>query len=511
MKKILVIVICFILAAIFTFVIPIFFPTNFETKGDISLKGYVKQDILKLSKEPIKQTKLYFEGKLVGIVKDKNKINEFLNDKYTSLYKENFPNTVLNLGDDYYYSEEYSFFDVSNEDDKILDFIKEKDKFSIKANQISFSDENGGVFAKIYVSDIEKFEKAKKRFLMNFISEESYNKILIGQETDELQTYGHREISLQVREKMTISKVFVDPKKIMLDEKTIFEYLCYGENKHRDYYVVKEGDTLEGVAFNFSNITPRLLVLINPGLVTKINQVLKTGMKLNTTYFTSPLTVVVKKEHMVSEPIYPPNPYYLEDETIFKGKKIVVTEEENGSKDTLYEEIYINGVLQQNQIVTKSSKRVKEPIQAVIKVGTKIPPNEGTGRFIWPLKYVTISCRWLCYINHHGLDMIDRNERHAPIFAADTGTIIASEYSSSYGYMVMIDHNNGFQTLYAHMMEPSPLNVGDVVQRGDFLGNMGNTGIAYGVHLHWEIRTNGQRLDPCSIMPCEAVPDLGIY
>lgn len=510
MKRILVILICLVLAAIFTFVLPELFPKSFETKQDIPTSGYIEQNVSRLMKEPIKQTKLFFEGKLVGIVKNREKIDEFLKGKYETTYKKDFPNTVLNLGEDYYYSEEYSFYDVENKDDKILDFIKEKDKFSIKANQISFSDDNG-VFAKIYVSDINKFEKAKKRFLLNFVSEEAYNKISIGQSTDELQTYGHREISLQVRDKMTISKVFTDPKKIMLDEKTIFEYLCYGENKHRDYYIVKEGDTIEGVAFNFSNITPRLLVLINPGLVAKTNQVLKTGMKLNTTYFTSPLTVVVKKEHMVSEPIYPPNPYYLEDESIFKGKKIVVTEEENGSKDTLYEETYINGVLQQNQIAVKSSKRVKEPIQAVIKVGTKIPPNEGTGRFIWPLNNVTISCRWLCYTGHHGLDMIDRNERHGPIFAADTGTVIASEYSSSYGNMVMIDHNNGFQTLYAHMLEPSPVSAGDVVQRGDFLGNLGDTGIAYGVHLHWEIRTNGQRLDPCSIMPCDAIPDLGIY
>jgi murein DD-endopeptidase MepM/ murein hydrolase activator NlpD len=86
---------------------------------------------------------------------------------------------------------------------------------------------------------------------------------------------------------------------------------------------------------------------------------------------------------------------------------------------------------------------------------------------------------------HYGIDINDR--LNGEIYAADNGTVVTATYSSGYGNHVIINHNNGMWTLYAHM---NTLNVreGEVVTKGQVIGGMGTTGFSTGVHLHFEIR-----------------------
>lgn len=89
--------------------------------------------------------------------------------------------------------------------------------------------------------------------------------------------------------------------------------------------------------------------------------------------------------------------------------------------------------------------------------------------------------------NHKGLDIASGGT--VPIVAAASGTVIRSEYSSSYGNVVYISHNiNGktYTTLYAHMRSRA-VQQGQVVQQGQQIGIMGNTGMSFGQHLHFEI------------------------
>ena len=67
--------------------------------------------------------------------------------------------------------------------------------------------------------------------------------------------------------------------------------------------------------------------------------------------------------------------------------------------------------------------------------------------------------------------------------------------NAGYGNRVMVDHGNGYLTLYAHMSKIS-VKVGQSVKRGDVLGSMGSTGRSTGVHLHFEIRTSGGNVNP---------------
>lgn len=84
-----------------------------------------------------------------------------------------------------------------------------------------------------------------------------------------------------------------------------------------------------------------------------------------------------------------------------------------------------------------------------------------------------------------------------PIVAAKSGTVLVAGYHSAWGYYVKIDHGDGLQTLYAHMKAGSLLvSPGQVASQGQQIGTMGTTGDSTGVHLHFEIYKNNNRVDP---------------
>lgn len=119
-----------------------------------------------------------------------------------------------------------------------------------------------------------------------------------------------------------------------------------------------------------------------------------------------------------------------------------------------------------------------------------------TGQFIWPVGG-SISQRYVWY--HRGLDIA--NKAQPPVLAADSGRVTVAGWpdSGGYGNRVMIDHGNGLTTLYAHMSSIS-VSVGQTVNRGDVIGNVGSTGRSTGPHLHFEIRRGGELLDPLQFL-----------
>lgn len=124
------------------------------------------------------------------------------------------------------------------------------------------------------------------------------------------------------------------------------------------------------------------------------------------------------------------------------------------------------------------------------------PSFVATGAFIWPTRgYLSQGYWW----GHRGIDIA--NATGTPIAAADGGYVTFAGWSPvGYGYMVTIDHGNGFVTLYAHLSQwyVSP---GQAVARGQIIGAMGSTGRSTGPHLHFEIRYGGDLLNPRIYLP----------
>ncbi|BDM83402.1 hypothetical protein AM10699_62630 (plasmid) [Acaryochloris marina MBIC10699] len=87
----------------------------------------------------------------------------------------------------------------------------------------------------------------------------------------------------------------------------------------------------------------------------------------------------------------------------------------------------------------------------------------------------------------------------APIFAADSGTVIVAEWYGGYGNTVIVDHGNGLTTLYGHCSELY-VTVGQGVQRGQTIAAIGSTGLSTGPHLHFEVRQQGEPVDPLAYL-----------
>lgn len=98
---------------------------------------------------------------------------------------------------------------------------------------------------------------------------------------------------------------------------------------------------------------------------------------------------------------------------------------------------------------------------------------------------------------HYGID-IDL-ETGDPVKAAFEGMVRISQYHPSYGNVIVIRHNNGLETLYAHLSKRD-LAPGDFVQAGDIIGLGGTTGRSTGPHLHFEVRYMGEPIDPSTMV-----------
>jgi len=115
----------------------------------------------------------------------------------------------------------------------------------------------------------------------------------------------------------------------------------------------------------------------------------------------------------------------------------------------------------------------------------------GSSNFIWPTTgIITQYPTWY----HMAFDIASNSS--PPIIAADTGTVTyAGCIPTGYGCHVMVDHGNGYQTLYGHMSVIS-VSAGQAVNQGQQLGIMGSTGNSTGPHCHFEIRLNGVLQNP---------------
>lgn len=122
----------------------------------------------------------------------------------------------------------------------------------------------------------------------------------------------------------------------------------------------------------------------------------------------------------------------------------------------------------------------------------------GTGTFIWPVisRYFT---QYYWY-GHQAIDVA--LPEGSAVVASDTGTVTYAGWNTTgYGYLIVVNHGNGYETFYAHLSGIN-VRVGQVVTQGQYIGATGNTGNSSGPHIHFEVRSNGTRLDPCWYIPC---------
>lgn len=298
-------------------------------------------------------------------------------------------------------------------------------------------------------------------------------------------------ISCDFAEEIEIRKEVVDEEDII--NLGYLAELLYSTKEGEVTYTVVSGDVWSKVAQN-NGLTSNELLAMNPGY--DINK-LSIGEVLTISTAVPYLTVTVQqREHYVAEVPYEIE--YTDSADMYKGDYKVTSAGSNGTADTVANVTYINGVEVERTIL--SSVNLQDPVTEQRLQGTMDRPTwMATGSFRWPTSGSITS--YFGYRNafsgassyHQGIDIA--NGYGTAIYAADGGTVTYAGWMGGYGYLVEIDHGNGYTTRYGHNSSLL-VSVGDKVYKGQQISRMGSTGVSSGNHCHFEIRYNGTAQNP---------------
>ena len=265
-----------------------------------------------------------------------------------------------------------------------------------------------------------------------------------------------------------------------------------GNKEEAEYVTVERGDTFNSIA-EAAGLTGDELQALNPDAD---SSQLTAGDQLLVKQAVPMLTVETVVTETYEETIQSPVEY-VDNPNLYAGTTRLKAAGQDGVEKIEARITCINGQETQREEVSRTT--VQEATTTYMYQGTKEKPaTASTGSFIWPLSG-TITSRF-GYRDifgstsfHSGLDIA------APygtqISAADGGTVTFAGWRGSYGQTVIITHDDGTVTYYAHCSSLL-VNAGDKVYQGQAIARVGMTGTATGYHCHFEVRVNGKSVDP---------------
>ena len=263
-------------------------------------------------------------------------------------------------------------------------------------------------------------------------------------------------------------------------------------------YTVVKGDTWGQIANN-NGMTAAELEALNPGY--DINRI-HIGDALTLSNAVPYLTVkVTERQNYIEDINYDVN--YVNDSSMYQGDERVISRGTYGSADIVADVTYVNGEEQERTVI--SSVTLTDPVAETRARGTKVRPTwYPTGSFRWPCSgritsyfgYRSTGIRGATS-NHKGIDIAC--SYGTPIYAADGGRVTYAGYKGAMGYVVIIDHNNGYVTYYEHNSSLL-VSAGQTVYKGQQVAKAGRSGVASGVHCHFGIQRNGSYVNPLNYL-----------
>lgn len=414
-----------------------------------------------------------YNGQKLGLVKEKDDVLQITDLVQGALTEEKNMKIVIDAKDDITFHRKLAL-DESQIDDseQVLKRLTYMGDLKVKAIGIYVDGKKIGA-----VQDRKTAEKALKDVA------DKYTK-----EGDNIEVE-----SVRFLEKVDIKTANTDLEDLHSEEEMV-DLLCTSGEKETVHKVVA-GDTLHSIAKKYDVWEDQLLA-DNKGINSKklelgSNIIVKQQAPVLTYEVVEKITYDKVIEHKVEE---------QKSADIYEG----MTETQQAGSDGL-SEITARVTLQNGKKVEEEDlvTTVKEePVTEVVLVGTKErPPTVGSGKYIWPLKdsFTQTSgfgSRW--GRQHKGIDLAV--SVGTTVYAADGGTVVEAQYSGSYGNVVMIDHQNGQETRYAHNSKLL-VKKGDKVYQGQPIAKSGNTGRSTGPHVHFEIRFNGEPRNPLNYLP----------
>ncbi|MGE6257622.1 peptidoglycan DD-metalloendopeptidase family protein [Heyndrickxia sporothermodurans] len=427
---------------------------------------------------------VYMNDEFIGTVSDKNVIEDVVNTRVNNV-KEKYKDYNIELGNKITYVPE-QVFRPQVDDEQTVEKIESS--LSIKADAATIVINDQPV---IYVKNPAEANQVIEKLKLQYVSKKELMQVemqkkskAIHQPIKKNQT---RLLDVALKEKVSIQETEIDPSKIISEDQAV-NYLLKG-TKNEKIYKVKKGDVLGSIAKEH-HLTTKDLIKLNPEL--EKNKVLQIGQKLTVTVNQQLVNVVVQKESNKVEQIdYKKE--VIKDASMLKGDTKVRQKGRKGQSELTFVITEENG--QQKKKILKAEKIIRKPVKSIAVKGTKVISSKGTGHFSWPATggYVSSKLGYRWGSMHKGIDIARPSNRK--ITAADNGVVISAGWDGGYGNKIVIDHKNGFKTVYAHLQSIN-VSAGQVVPKGASIGVMGATGDATGVHLHFEVYKNGKLQNP---------------
>ncbi len=427
---------------------------------------------------------VYVDGQRVGAVDDEQFVERLINNKINES-SDDYIDLNLVVGEGVNLIPEVVFSSRVNNNVTIEELDQ---KLTVKAEAIALKVDGQEIS---YVRTETDFEEVIENLKLQYVTDEELSAVRKAKEANEIfvEPAVGEKIILDVRlsKDVNMAKVSAKPEKVLSVEDAV-KQLNLGTLED-DIYVVEPGDVLGSIAVEHDLSLQEILAL-NPSITE--DSLLQIGDELNVTVYEPVVKVIVEETSKVKEEI----PYQTkteDDANMWRGDTKVQQSGQKGERVVSYSITRENGRTVQRQIINENV--TKEPVDRVVKRGTKVSASRGTGQLAWPAVGGYISSykgmRWGRL--HRGIDIARPTNRN--ILAADNGTVSFAGWNGGYGNMVRINHNNGMSTLYAHLASID-VSVGQTVGKGQKIGVMGSTGNSTGVHLHFEVYQNGQLRDP---------------
>ncbi|MCI5911718.1 MAG: peptidoglycan DD-metalloendopeptidase family protein [Oscillospiraceae bacterium] len=319
----------------------------------------------------------------------------------------------------------------------------------------------------------------------------------LAEKLSDYKTLGTDAENIQYKDNITYVDGLYLKSSVLSDEE--MKTRLFSSKKQKKLYVAEDGDTLSLIAAKF-DMEENEIEKLNPGMnmYDRINSGTCVYVEETESFLPVQYTRTIDQTTYIDY-----TTSQISTPTLAVGETAILVKGSRGEQNSKIKVTYVDGVEVYRQV--ESSVISKQPVNEQIGIGTfTAQPSDvnlvltGTGQFMWPVNGGYLSDGFMQGRVHKGID-IAANEG-TEIYASDQGTVVASGWNSGgYGYMVMIDHGNGYYTLYGHCSSLT-VHTGDTVLKGSLIARVGSTGDSTGNHLHFEVRYGGVCYNPLNFL-----------
>lgn len=448
--------------------------------------GYKKMD------NPQELYRVYLKGETIGYIENKELLEKYIDDAQIAL-KEKYNVDKVYAPNELDVIKEITYNQKISTEEEIYEKIKDKSPFTINGYKITIKgidivdEEQGEITTEdtiVYVLDKELFNEAVKNTVEVFVSEENYNNF-INNTQKEITDVGTIIEDIYIKNEITIKEGRISTDEtIFTDLDELNKYLLFGTTEEQQKYTVKDGDVISDIAYN-NKLSVEEFLIANPEF-TSANNLLYEGQIVNLGLI-DPMFNLIEEDHVVEIQTQKYDTIIEYDSSLLVGYEKVVQEGVDGTVKVTKKVQKSNGEIESAIIAT--TEIVKPTVSKIVVKGSKVIPTVGNvGVWYWPTNkpyIITSTYGWRWGKLHEGLD-ISGTGYGSPIYAANNGTVDRAGYTSTNGNYIYINHNNGYYSIYAHLASIN-VTVGQAVSMGDKIGTMGQSGYAFGTHLHFGI------------------------